>query len=391
MNTILSLAIFLILGFGARKLFQKIKFPIVTAYLILGIIIGPFCLNLVAPQIFKVSGIFSEFVLGMIAFSIGGNFSIASIKRIGRTVLLISIFECALACTFVLASFTFLLKKPFHTSILFGSIAAATAPAATVAVIREYKAKGILTSTLLGVVAIDDAWGLILFAGAFAISKVLWSGTGIPIPKVFGLALLRVIGALSIGAIIGWLLSYFAKFLRTREETLIYTLGFILLAIGVSKLLNVSVLLTSMALGFATINFGGRGRRFLDIIESVDAPLLLMFFVLVGAELEITALKYLGILGSVYLVTRVMGKFIGTYIGVKVAKAEPRIRWLGLGLVPQAGVALGMALYVKAYFPELGGLILPVIIGSTIVYELIGPLCTKLAISRAGEISRGVV
>ena len=387
MNLFLSIAILFLLGFGAKKLFQQMRFPMVTAYLILGILIGPYCLNLIHTRILSASGVFSEIALGVIAFTIGRNFSITGFRRIGKSVLVISLFEVALACSLVILVVQFIFHKPFHTTILFGAIAAATAPAATIAVIREYKAKGILTSTLLGVVAIDDAWGLILFAAAFAFSRALYSGGTILIYKVLGLALFEIFGALLIGAVMGWFLSILSKFAKTKEEVLIYTLGFILLAIGIAKLLDLSVLLTGMSLGAVIVNLSPRDRRFFEAVESVDPILFLIFFILVGAALKVPAFLHLSLLGIGYLITRVFGKFLGVYIGGQVIRAEKEIKkWLGLGLVPQAGIALGMALYVDSYLPELGNLILPVIIGSTILYELIGPVCTKIALSKAGEI-----
>ncbi len=387
MNLILSIALLFLLGFGAKKVFQRMRFPMVTAYLILGILIGPYGLNLIHIRILNASGVFSEIVLGMIAFSIGKNFSFINLKRIGKSVLIISIFEVILACGLVTLLFHFIFHKPLHTTILFGAIAAATAPAATIAVVREYNAKGSLTSTLLGVVAIDDAWGLILFSAAFAFSRTLYLGGEIFIHKVFGLALLEIFGAVLLGLGIGWILSILSFMAKTKGEILIYTLGFILLGVGIARFLNLSVLLTGMSLGVATVNLKPRDRRFFEAIESIDPILFLIFFSLVGAELKIPTLVYLGTLGVAYLVARVVGKFLGAYIGGQVVHAEDKIkRWLGLGLVPQAGVALGMALYVDSYLPEIGDIVLPVIIGSTILYELVGPVCTKFALSQAGEI-----
>lgn len=387
MNLALSIAVLFLLGFGAQKLFQRIKLPMVTAYLILGILIGPYCLNLIHIKILNASGIFSEIVLGIIAFTIGRNFSLDSFRRIGKSVLVISLFEVALACSLVTLVFQLIFHKPFYTTILFGAIAAATAPAATIAVVREYRAKGVLTSTLLGVVAIDDAWGLILFAVAFAFSRALYSGGTILIYKVLGLALFEIFGALLIGAVMGWFLSILSKLAKTRGEILVYTLGFILFAVGIARILNLSVLLTGMSLGATTVNLMPRDRGFFEAVESVDPVLFLIFFTLVGAELKVPALVYLGMMGVAYLFARVIGKFLGAYIGGQVMRAEDKIKkWLGLGLVPQAGVALGMALYVDSYLPEVGNLILPVIIGSTILYEIIGPACTRVALSKAGEI-----
>ncbi len=389
MNEILSLGIIFILGLIAQKLIQRVKIPIVTGYLLLGILIGPYILNVVSPRILRFSGLFSEIVLGIIAFSIGENFSIANLKTIGRTVFLISVGEVALAFLAVSMVLHFLLKQSIPIALVFGSIAAATAPAATIMVIREYRAKGPFTSTLLGVVAVDDAWGLILFGVFFSIAKSIACKSNVFIPVVILLALLKILGAFILGGLLGWILSYFSKLIKNRDELLIYTLGFILLSVGFSRLLDFSVLLTCLGLGTASINFAQRGRKFFDIVDSVSSPLFLLFFILVGAELELPALARLGWVGAAYLVSRVFGKWIGAYIGAKFTRAPDLIKkYIGLGLVPQAGVALGMALYVKSYFVEAGATILPVIIGCTVIYELVGPLCTKYALTKVYEIEK---
>lgn len=387
MNDLLSISLILLLGFVAQKAVQKLKLPSVTAYLVLGILIGPYLLNLASPGVIRASGLFSEIALGIIAFSIGESFFITNLKKFGKSIFLISIFQTLSACLFIII-FT-LFQQPLHISLILGAVGCATAPAATIMVIREYKAKGSFTKTLVGVVGMDDAWALILFAILLGLAKTLFSGVEIGIHKIIGKETIRIIGALVLGGAIGWIFAYFSKFCKTKSERLIYTLGFIFIGIGVSKFCNFSLLLTNMALGASVVNFSRMGRRYFEAMETVDPPLFLIFFVLCGANLEIPALKYVGVLGGIYIIARVAGKFIGTYIGASVAKANSNVKkYLGFGLIPQAGVALGMALYVKSYFPEVGNIILPVIIGSTVIYELIGPVCTKFALSRAGEISK---
>jgi len=389
MNTILSLGLIFLTAFLVAKLVHLVKLPVVTAYLIVGILIGPQLGDIIAPRILGVSGLFSEFVLGVIAFVIGENFSLNQFRRLGKSVLWISLGEVVVSWGLVSLSLRLFLGQPLYICLLFGAIAPATAPAATIMVIREYKSKGILTDTLLGVVAIDDAWGLILFAISLAVAKELYYATHLLPLKVVGFALLKVLGSFVIGGALGWIFTFFSRFARHREEALIYDLGFLLLGVGLSKLMDTSVLLTNMFLGTAVVNLHPRGRRFFDVIKDVDFPLYLLFFVLAGANLELRALKELGLVGFAYFFTRPFGEWLGAWLGASVAKSGRVVKkYLGFGLIPQAGVALGMALYVKVAFPEAGTLILTVIVGTTVLYEIIGPIFTKFSLQRAGEIKR---
>ncbi len=390
MNSILSLGLIFLVAFLAAKLIHWVRLPMVTAYLIVGILIGPELGNLITPKILGASGLFSEFVLGVIAFVIGENFSLRQFKRLGKSVLWISIGEVVVSWGLVSLSLRLFLGQPLYICLLFGAIAPATAPAATIMVIREYRSKGVLTDTLLGVVAIDDAWGLILFAVSLAVARELFYASHLLPWKVVGLALLKVLGSFIIGGILGWIFTFLSRFARHREETLIYGLGFLFLGVGLSKLVDTSVLLTNMFFGTVVVNLHPRGKRFFDVIKDVDFPLYLLFFVLAGANLELRVLKELSLIGLAYFFTRPFGEWLGSWLGATIAKSTKVVkRYLGLGLIPQAGVALGMALYVKAAFPEAGNLILTVIVGTTVLYEIVGPIFTKFSLQRAGEIGRG--
>ena len=390
MNTILGLGFILLVGLFSARLINKIKFPAVTAYLIIGILIGSSLLKLIPVEILNASGLISNIVLGIIAFSIGQNFSRDNFRKIGKSVILISVLEACGAWLLVTLAFLLILRQPFYISLLFGAISSATAPAATVMVIREYRAKGSFTDTLLGVVAIDDAWCLIIFAISLAISQAIHShmvSTSFLI-KVFLSSILSIFGAFILGSIIAILLSYFSRFIRTQAELLIFTLGFILLSIGIAIWLHLSVLLANMFLGAILVNINKSSFSSFDVLKTVDSPLFLLFFVLAGANLEIGLLPQLGLIGSVYLVFRVIGKVTGARLGAHISNASNSIRkYLGLGLVPQAGVALGCALVAKSDFPNIGSMIFTTIVATTVIYELIGPLCTKYALQKAGEIN----
>jgi len=389
MNTILGLGFILLAGLFSARLINKIRFPSVTAYLILGILIGPALFKLVPKGILDASGFISNIVLGIIAFGIGQNFSRDNFNRIGKPVMWISILEACGAWVLVTLVFLVILREPFYLSLLFGAIASATAPAATVMVIREYRAKGIFTDTLLGVVAIDDAWCLIIFAISLAISQTIYSHklATFFLIKVFLDSILSIFGAFILGGIVAMALSYLSRYLHTQTELLIFTLGFVFLNIGVAIWLKLSVLLANMFLGTVLVNINKSSFKFFDALKTVDSPLFLLFFVLAGANLEIRILPKIGLIGLGYLIFRIVGKVTGASLGARISNASKSIkRYLGWGLVPQAGVALGCALIAKNDFPEVGSIVFTTIVATTVVYELIGPLCTKYALRKAGEV-----
>jgi len=389
MSVVLSLGIILLVGLLAAKLLHRIKFPAVTAYILMGVLIGPTILNLVSQEILNASGLISNVVLGVIAFGLGQNFSRENFSKIGKSVLWISVFEATGAWLSVFFIFLFLLRQPLYLSLLFGAIASATAPAATVMVVREYRAKGIFTNTLLGVVAIDDAWCLIIFAFSLAVAKALigpLTGNLLLLRVLLG-SLLHIGGAFLLGAGIAVILIIFSRYARTETDLLIYTLGFILFGIGMAIYFHLSVLLTNIFLGAVLVNIGKRSFRFFDILRTVDSPLYLCFFVLAGANLNVALLGKLGLIGVFYFLFRIIGKLVGASVGGYFSKATDSVRkYLGFGLIPQAGVALGVALIAEAEFPYLGGTVFTTIAATTIIYELIGPFGTKFALSRAGEI-----
>jgi Kef-type K+ transport system membrane component KefB len=389
MDAIFGLGLILLFGLVGARLINKIKFPSVTAYLLLGILIGPSLGNLVSAELLSASGFISNIVLGLIAFSLGQNFTKDFFHRLGRTIIQISIVEAVLPWVLVTLAIFFFTGQPFYVALIFGAISSATAPAATVMVIREYKSKGRFTDVLLGVVAIDDAWCLIIFAFSLAIAKAFafHMSNGF-ILKVIGLSLIGIFGAFLFGGLVAYLVSYISKYIRTQTELLIYTLGFILFTTGLALKFNFSVLLANMFLGAVLVNIKDTNFRFFEVLKNIDPPLYLVFFCLAGANLEISLLKGIGLVGLVYLFCRIIGKVVGSILGGRIVSAEKRIRrYLGWGLLPQAGVALGCALIVKNDFPQFGGIIFTAIVATTFIYELIGPICTKIALEKAGEIS----
>jgi len=396
MNIILSFAVILLAGLLAQRILRKVKFPAVTAYLFLGILIGPEVFNLVSKQILQSSDLISNIVLSIIAFGLGQNFSKKNLSKIGKSIFCISILEACGAFLCVSFVFFFLFRQPLPLSLVFWSISSATAPAATVMVIKEYKAKGALTDTLLGVVAIDDAWCLIIFSVSLAIAQALISpllrfsgplSQSFYLTKAFLYSLLKIGGSFALGAAVALIFSYFSRYIKRGTNLLIYTLGFIFLNAGIANHFHFSALLSNIFFGAILVNINKESFKFFDSLRTVDLLFYLFFFVLAGANLEIELLGKLGLVGLAYLCFRVIGKLSGASLGGYLSKAPASVRkYLGFGLIPQAGIALGVALIAKAEFPQAGGMIFATIVATTIVYEIIGPFCTKFALSKAKEI-----
>jgi Kef-type K+ transport system membrane component KefB len=330
----------------------------------------------------------SNFVLGVIAFALGSNFKIGSMKKAGKPVLWISILEAGFAwllVTLVMIAYFSARQMPIHPALVLGAAAAATAPAATVMVIREYRANGPVTEMLMRVVAIDDAWCLVFSALAIATANAL--NVGVFGVGVFMEAFLEIFAALILGGMLAILLYFLLRFIVNREEILIIIVGVIFLAVGLSMRLGLSPLLANIALGIVVANIAKNSELYFETLRQVDMVFFLAFFVLVGANLEVSIIPRIGFMGLLYMIFRVIGKFAGVKLGAFISKAGSNIGdYLGWGLVPQAGVALGVALSAKALYPRFGELIFTTITATTVIYELVGPLAAKYGLKKAGEI-----
>jgi len=387
-NTLLSAGLILLLGFIGARLLKYARLPSVTAFLLVGILIGPHVLNLVTEGIFAASDFFSSLVLGVIAFSLGENFRLEEIKKGMKQVMWISLTAALVTWLLVsgaIISYLIIVGQPMYPAIVLGAAASATAPAATVLVIREYRASGFFTEMLLKIVAIDDAWCLMLAALAIAFANAMRADV-FQISIVFA-GIGEIFGALIIGASFGYLFSFLRRFVTTSAEFLVYIFGLILLNVGVSIAIHVSILLSSMMMGIVVINLARENYKFFEVIRTVDAPLYLVFFILAGAHLDFTILYKMGIVGVLYIIFRVIGKVYGAKLGARISKApKPIENWIGLSLMPQAGVALGIGLVAKSTFPDFGNYIFTVIAATTVIFELVGPLLTKICLIKVGEI-----
>ena len=386
MNVILGISLILLFGVLSGKIAEKIKTPAITAYLVLGILIGPYVAGFVPPSVLSASGVISNFALSIIAFSIGQNFSFAIFKQIGKQVLWISVLAAFGAWAFVVVGML-MLGLPLYVALIFGAIGTATAPAALIMVIRQYKAKGKFTDILMGVVAIDDAWGLIMFSVCLAFARKIHFNQVTSILQVIAGSLLEIVLSLIMGGIIGWMFCTFAYHIRNQRDLLIYTVGTIFFTAGLALHFHLSVLLACMILSAVIVNIHKESFRFFDVLQTIDWPIYLIFFVLAGANLEVEMLKHIGLVGGVYLLARILGKCIGTYFGAIFSNSGRDVRnYMGIAQMPQAGIALGMALISKGVFPELGGLIFTAIAATTIIYEIIGPVFVKFSLYKTGQI-----
>lgn len=389
-NPILSLAVIFILGFFFSRIIKKIKIPTITAYIVLGILLSPSLFNLIPESFLSTSDFFSQIVLGMIAFSLGESFSLVTLRRIGRSVVGISIFASLFPWILITAGCWLIFNQPFYVAFILGAIGVATDPAATVMVTQEYKAKGRFTETLLGIVAIDDAWALVIFGLSLAIAKSLatagWDTLGVF--KDSFRALLEIGGSFLLGGVVVIVFNKLSYFVNTVKERLIYILGFLSLVIGLSISFHFSVLLSCMVFGAGLTNSNKENFQFFDSLREIDTPLYLIFFVLAGASLKISCLGAAITLTSAFIFFRILGKIAGAFLGAAAVGAAPAIKkYMGLALIPQAGVALACGLVAKhAIGGDWGDKILTITIASTVVFELIGPWAAKFSLIKAKDI-----
>jgi Kef-type K+ transport system membrane component KefB len=390
MNTILCLGIVLVGALVAEKIISYLKVPAITSYILLGILLGPYALNVTGEGLIASSELLSNIVLGFIAFHIGKNFSVEHFKRIGKAVLSVSISVTIATLICVTSGIYYVAHQPFHIALLFGAIATATAPATTMMVIRQYKARGLFTDVLLGTVAIDDAWGIMIFSISLAIAQVLQIGQFSEwiIMTVTIKAAAKIFLSVILGLIMAIIASKISGYLKRREDVLTFILGAILINTGVALYFHMSPLLSNMFFGAVLVNIEKTSFKFFESVNSVDWPLYVMFYVLAGANLDIGLLNSLGLIGSVYIISRIVGRIGGAYAGAVIAGADQSIRrYMGLALMAQAGVAIGLAMMAKASLPHSGGAILNTIIATTVVYEIFGPIATRYALLKAKDIN----
>ena len=386
LNTFLDLAAMIFCGMALGRLVKKIKLPNVTGYLLAGVLLGPCVLGILSENFVSNIEIISDMALGFIAFSIGNEFKISYFKRVGATPIIIACFESLFAVVFVVIA---LVVAGFDLtfSLVLGSIAAATAPAATIMVIKQYKAKGKLTETLLSVVAIDDATALIMYSLSIAIASGL-TGKGTSFKETVLPPVIEIGGALVVGAILGFIFILPLKYFKKDGNRLSLIFGFIFAGIGLSELCGFSSLLLCMAMGSIVANFCDDVNKIMDISDRITPPIFMLFFVASGADLKLSVLPTVGVAGVIYILFRVLGKMFGATLGGIVSKADKNIKkYLGPALIPQAGVAIGLSLAAANVLPEHAKEIRAIILCGTLVYELVGPAISKTCLKKAGDIN----
>ncbi|MBE6750265.1 MAG: sodium:proton antiporter [Ruminococcaceae bacterium] len=390
------------------RLAKLVKLPAVTAYLVAGILVGPYLLGsfgvegfgFVSMENIKTYSLLSDVALGFIAFSIGNEFRLSQLRKIGKQAMIIGIFQAVFTTIVVdaaLIGLHFLIpdKLPLPAAIVLGAVASATAPAATLMVVRQYKAKGPVTEILLPIVALDDAVGLVLFAISFGVAKALISNE-VDIISIILEPLLEVILSLLLGLVMGLLFSFFERFFHSRSKRLSMSVTFVFLTVALSMLkfevfgihIAFSSLLVCMMLGTVFCNVCDFSEELMDRVDRWTAPLFILFFVISGAELELATFKdpLVVLIGVVYIISRCLGKYFGASASSKATKCDPNIiKYLGITLFPQAGVALGMALKAET-LGSMGTIVANITLFSVLIYELVGPYLTKIALLKAGEI-----
>ncbi len=421
MSLLLCLSIALLAGLLMSRLAKRLGLPAVTAYLVAGILVGPYVLGQIpleglgftaikngngyTSKYLHSFSILSDVALGFIAFAIGNEFRLSQLKKIGKQATIIGILQAVITTVVVdiaLIALHFAMPKqfPVEAAIILGAIASATAPAATLMVVKQYKAKGPVTDILLPVVALDDAVGLLLFAMSFGVAKALMAGT-ISIVSILVEPLLEIILSLGLGALTGGLFSLCERFFHSRSKRLAVSVGFVLLTIALAKLkfnvggvhIGFSPLLVCMMLGTIFCNICDFSEELMDRVERWTAPLFVVFFVTSGAELDLSVFASASIvlIGFVFLASRSAGKYYGANLSARLAKCDDNIvKYLGITLLPQAGVALGMADMVKSS-AEFGGtqiatVVVSIALFAVLVYEIVGPALTKMALLKAGDI-----
>ena len=408
MQALFSLSISLLVGLMLSRVAKLMKLPAVTAYLIAGILVGPYVLGafgvkglgFVSMHDVEAYSIICDVALGFIAFSIGNEFRLSQLKAIGKQATIVGIFQAVVTTVIVDVALIALHsampdKLPLPAAIVLGAIASATAPAATLMVVKQYKAKGPLTDILLPVVALDDAVGLVLFAVSFGVAKAMQSGK-VDVVSVIVEPLLEVILSLVLGAVMGLVFTFCERFFHSRSKRMAMSITFVFLTIAISMMkfeifgvhIAFSSLLVCMMLGTIFCNICDFSEELMDRVDRWTAPLFILFFVLSGAELELSVFAdpLVVVIGVVYVIARSVGKYSGAFSSAKIAGCNDNIvKYLGITLLPQAGVALGMAMK-SAELGADGAIVANITLFAVLVYEIFGPMLTKMALLKAGDI-----
>ncbi len=387
MNPFIAVGIALIVGVIFGELMNKIKIPSVAGYIIAGLILGVSGVNIENSEMIHKLSFIGDFALGIIAFNIGSGLELSVIKKLGKPIFIIAFFEAIFAFSAVtLVSIS--LGEQIYTALILGAVASATAPAATLMVLKELNAKGPLTTTLLGVIAVDDGICLMIYSIASSIAKVFIDHSSITFYKVVVHPVTEILFSLLLGIIFGIILTFIINRIKKETDIQVFTIGFIILLTGLTISLNLSSLLACMCLGIIIANLCTHNSETFKTIENFSSPFIVAFFVLAGANLDINMIPQIGMLGLSYLVFRIIGKISGASLGAYLSGAPSVVRkYIGFGLCSQVGVAVGLAMIVSREFKGTGldTKVLTILLATTIITELVGPLFTKFAVIKSKE------
>ena len=407
----LTIGVMLIAGFLGGVVMRKLKFPRVTGYIVVGVLLSPSLLGSMGLDFLSKAtvdslDIITNVALGIVAYAIGSSLRLESMRKLGRSIAWITPLQSLgawLIVTLVLAFLSpLVLAIPgatfsqfyFPMALIIGAIASATAPALTLAIVHECRARGPLTTTLLAVVALDDAIAVIAFAIAVGVAQPLVSGVGgVSFYQMLTVPFLHILESVGIGAAFGFALINIAKLVKTRKLVLVVVLGVIATCIGVTNLLGVSLIMANMAVGFVVVNRGRKDEPF-PVTESIEDVIFTVFFVLAGMHFDLGVMKTAGILAVSLFAVRFAGKYYGARIGAKIAHAPEAVKkYIGFTLLPQAGVAIGLALLAKRAFPDfpvLTDVLLNAVLASVIISEIASPPLVKYALFKSGEAAGSV-
>ncbi len=381
---LVAIGCFLLLGLVADSLGKRTLLPRVTLLVVCGVIVGDEYLALVPTALSDRFELIAEIALMMIGFLLGGKLSIQAIREEGSRIAWISI-GAALGATAIVTAALILIGTPPAIALLLGCIAAATAPAATVDTVLRYGGDSRFSRVLIAIVAIDDVWALLLFSFGLA-SVSLLNGTQ-DFAASLTIAARDILGAMAIGTLIGLPAAYLTGRIKPGQPMLSEALALVFICGGLALWLEVSFLIATMTLGALIANLAKHHEYAFHEIENVEWPFLVLFFLLAGASLEFGLLAELGMLGTVYLLARIVGKVLGAWLGARLSQASAEVQqWMGLALLPQAGVAIGMALLVSNRFPEYASIVLPIVLSTTVFFELVGPVFTRLSLQKTQDV-----
>ena len=390
LNLLFKICIVLLIGTIGGKIANLLKLPNVSGYLVAGLFLGPSFFHYVTSADTDSFSIISELALSIIAFTIGSEFIIKDMLKLGKSIVIITFAEVVGAVALVFCVMFYLFNQPFAFSIVIAAMSAATAPAATLLVIRQFRANGPLTRTVLPVVALDDVFGIIAFGVAMSLAKMSVDNqtASTSIYKMFSEPFLEIGGSILLGLILGFILTIITKKAKGRDELQVISLAFIGIATGLSNYLGFSSLLTCIMMGSTLVNVLHKSSRVFDSVGDFASPVYVLFFTLAGASLNLSIFAQVGLMGVAYICARAGGKMIGAWIGAKSVKADDVIqKYLGLTLLPQGGISIGLIVLVRQQLPEYAAAISTIIMFSVLIYEVSGPIFSKIAIQKAGEIN----